>query len=322
MIPRNLQRKILEKLHARPSGCHLGADKILSKLRERFYWPGQFNDVKRFCATCTECQTRKTSGPRRKGPLQPVVVGYPMQMVAVDILGPLPLSENGNNYILVAADYFTRWMEAWPIPNQEAKTVAECLTKEMFYCFSIPEQLHSDQGRQFESEVMQEICHLLQVQKTRTTPGHLQSDGLVERFNRTLLNMLSTVVGDLHSTWDQHLRAICMAYNTSVQPSTGYSPFCLIFGRQPRLPIDLGYQTQTEQPLSTKTYVACQLSILEDTFRLVRTNMGVKQNRQKHLYDRKIHGDPYSVGDHVFLFSPVVLPSSLDWTLSSDQENL
>ena len=176
----------------------------------------------------------------------------------------------------------------------------------MFYRFSIPEQLHSDQGRQFESEVMQEICHLLQVQKTRTTPGHLQSDGLVERFNRTLLNMLSTVVGDLHSTWDQHLRAICMAYNTSVQPSTGYSPFCLIFGRQPRLPIDLGYQTQTEQPLSTKTYVACQLSILEDTFRLVRTNMGVKQNRQKHLYDRKIHGDPYSVGDHVFLFSPVV----------------
>ena len=292
VIPHNLQRKIFKELHAGPSGCHLGGDKTLSKLSERFYWPGQFNDVKRFCATCTECQTRKTAGPRRKGPLKPVVVGYPMQMVAVDILGPLPHTENGNNYILVAADYFTRWMEAWPIPNQEAKTVAECLTKEMFYRFAIPEQLHSDQGRQFESEVMQEICRLLQVQKTRTTPGHPQSDGLVERFNRTLLNMLSTVVGDLHSTWDQHLRAICMAYNTSVQPSTGYSPFFLMFGRQPRLPIDLGYQTQTEQPLSTNNYVARQLSILEDAFRRVRTTMGVKQDRQKHLYDRKIHGDP------------------------------
>ena len=172
-----------------------------------------------------ECQRRKTTGTRRRGPLQAITTGYPMQMVTVDILGPLPRTENGNSYILVAADYFTRWMEAWPIPNQEAKPVAERFTKEMFYRFSFPEKLHSDQDRQFESEVMQEICRLLQVQKTCTTPGHPQSNVLVEQFNRTLLNMLSTVVRDLHSTWDYHLRAICMAYNTSIHPTNGYCPF-------------------------------------------------------------------------------------------------
>ena len=121
-----------------------------------------------------------------------------MQLVAVDILGPLPESRQGNSYLLVVADYFTRWMEAYPIPNQEAITVAKVLTNEYFLCFSPPEQLHSDQGRQFEADVLIEICKLLGIQKTRTT-AYLQSDGLVECFNRTLLSMLSTMIGEYHN---------------------------------------------------------------------------------------------------------------------------
>lgn len=99
-------------------------------------------------------------------------------------------------YILVVGDYFTRWMEAYPIPNQEATTVAKKLTDEFFFRFSPPEQLHSDQGRQFESQLIAEICKLLGIKKTHTTAYHPQSDGLVERFNRTLLGMLSTATRD------------------------------------------------------------------------------------------------------------------------------
>ena len=146
-----------------------------------------------------------------------------MQLVAVDILGPLPESENGNSYILVAGDYFTRWMEAYPIPNQEATTVARKLTEEMFLRFSPPEQLHSDQGRQFESKLVGEICKLLGIVKSRTTPYHPQGNGLVERFNHTLVDMLSTVSKDHPFLWENHIRAVCMAYNTSVQASTGFS---------------------------------------------------------------------------------------------------
>lgn len=102
-----------------------------------------------------------------------------MQLVAVDILGPFPESDQGNNYVLVVGDYLTRWMEAFAIPNQEATTVAKVIT-------------HSDQGKQFESELISNICKLLGIAKTRTTPYHPQSDGLVERFNRTLLSMLRT----------------------------------------------------------------------------------------------------------------------------------
>ena len=115
-------------------------------------------------------------------------------MVAIDILGPLPKSNAVNTYILVAGDYFTEWMEAYAIPNQEVVTVAQKLVDELFRPFSLLEHLHSDQGHQFESEVVKEICRSLHIDKTRTIPYHPQSDGLVERFNRTLESMLATCV--------------------------------------------------------------------------------------------------------------------------------
>ena len=171
-----------------------------------------------------------------------ITAGYPMQIVAADLLGPLPESESGNSYILVVADYFTRWIEAFALPNQEAATVANKLVGEVFLRFLVPEQLHTDQGWQFESQLMQEVCKLLKIHKTRTTPYHPQSDRLVERFNRTLLSMLSTCTHDSPFDWEHHLRKVCMAYNSSVQSSTGYSPFYLMFGHQAQLPVDIIYR--------------------------------------------------------------------------------
>ncbi len=151
--------------------------------------------------------------------------------------GPLPTR---NSYILVIADYFTRWIEAYAIPNQEAQAVALKLTDKWFCRFSVPEQLHSDQakGRQFESDVIASICKLLRILKTRTTPYHLQSDGLVKRANRTLLSMLAICTKEHPSDWETHLRKVCLAYNTSM---TGYTPFYLMFGRQAWLPVDVMY---------------------------------------------------------------------------------
>ena len=144
----------------------------------------------------------------------------------MDILGPFPELQKENKYILVVSDYFTRWVEAYALKNQEATTVANELVDEFFFRFGPPEQLHSDQGRNFEAEVVQGISKLLEIVKTRTSPYHPQSYGLVERMNRTLLDMLSMAVCD---------QRLCMAYNTSVQSTTGYSPFFLVFGRQVKM---------------------------------------------------------------------------------------
>ena len=229
-----------------------------------------------------------------------------MQVVAVDIMGPLPETDDGNKYVLVAVDYFTRWTEAYGIRNQEAATVAKKLVDEVFCRFSPPEQLHSDQGRQFESDLIQELCKLLQVRKTRTTPYHPQCNGVVERFNRTLLDMLSTTVGDHPSDWDQSIRKLCMAYNSSVHSTTGFTPFFLMFGRQVRLPVDLMYGTSSPDSQSIPEYVKSLQHTLQEAHQLVREKCQAEHSRQKMLYDRRVHGKTYQVGDMVLLHSCVI----------------
>ena len=306
VVPTSLKTAVLRELHEGTASGHLGEEKTMSRLRERFYWSGQWNDVRDWCRTCAGCVTRKTAAPKQKAPLQTIPTSFPMQVVAMDILGPLPESESGNSYILVVGDYFTRWMEAYPIPNQEAKTVARIVTDEFFFRFSIPEQLHTDQGRQFESELILEICKSLNVRKSHTTPYHPQCDGLVERFNRTLLNMLSTSIKDHHFTWQEHIRPVCMAYNTSVQSTTGYTPFYLMFGREAKIPADIMFGTNTVSEQSPNEYAANLRSRLCASYDHVRKNLGTGHKRQKEFYDQRVHGEPYKEGDLVWLRSPVV----------------
>lgn len=291
-------------------GGHLGEEKTLQKLKDRFYWPGYWKSVQEWCHTCPACSQRKTPTPKNLAPLQSVTVSSPMQMVAIDILGPLPLTVAGNKYILVAADYFTKWIEAYAIPNQEATTIAHKLLDEMFCRFALPEKLHSDQGRQFEAEVTTQLCQFLQIEKTRTTPYHPQSDGLVERFNRTLLNMLSTCSMEHPSDWDLYLSKLCLAYNSSVQSTTGYSPFFLMFGREARLPIDLIYnldgKQEDDKDKSYPTYVNKQREQFVEAYEKVRQNISQKQCYQSQQYNHKIHGKPFDKGDLVWLFNPAI----------------
>lgn len=229
-----------------------------------------------------------------------------MEVVAVDIMGPFPESKNGNSYILVAGDYFTRWMEAYAIPNQEATTVAQKLVDELFCRFSPPKQLHSDQGRQFEGQVMQEICKLLHIRKTKTTPYHPQGDGLVERFNRTLQDMLATTVRDHPFDWEEALRKVCFAYNSSVQASTGYTPFYLMFGREARLPVDIMYGPAEEETADIPEHVTKTKKTLELAYSRVHERLNVSHQRQKEHYDKKVHGSSFADGDLVWLHNTVV----------------
>ena len=234
-------------------------------------------------------------------------MGYPLQMVAMDIMGPFPISSQGNRYLLVVSDYFTRWVQAFGIPDQLATTVAHRLTNEIFFRFGLPEQLHSDQGRNFESDVISEICRLLEIVKTRTTPYHPQSDGLVERVNRTLLSMMAMAMAtsDHPDQWESHLRSLCMAYNSSVQATTGYTPFYLMFGRQAKVPIDLMYGAPSPS-MPVAKYAAQLKEGLEEAYQQVRHKMGCSLEREKDFYDKRIHGDPFNKGEYVWLHSPAI----------------
>ena len=197
IVPKGLREEVLSQLHEGPTGGHFGEDKTL---RERFYRPGHQKGVATWCHTCKDCAARKGPAPKQRAPLTLIEVVSPPQMVAMDFLGPLVETDEGNCYILVVGDHFTKYMSAYALPNQEAKTVARILVEEHFCQNGFPERLHSDQGPQFESEVIAEMCKTMGICKTRTTPYHPACNGEIERFNKTLCDILATALYDCHFT--------------------------------------------------------------------------------------------------------------------------
>ena len=170
-------------------------------------------------------------------------------------------------------------------PNQEAETVAKKLVDEFICRFSIPKQLHSDQGRQFESQLVTQVCKLLHIAKSRTTPYHPQSNGLIERFNRTLIQLLATCTEEHPFHWEEYLCKVCMAYNTSKQSTTGYSPFYLMFGRNARLPIDVMYVSDNQgQNTLLLEYVRTLQATFAEVFECVRANISKHQERKKETH--------------------------------------
>ncbi|GFX53983.1 retrovirus-related Pol polyprotein from transposon 412 [Trichonephila clavipes] len=210
--------------------------KTLHRVRERFCWGKVRADVEQWCKSCDACSARKGPKIRSRGKLHRYNVGAPFERIAFDILGPLPRTASGNKYLLVVMDYFTKWPEVYPIPDQEAPTVAEAVVQHWISRYGVPLQLHSDQGRNFVSAVLKGVCELLGIDKTKTTPLHPQSDGMVERFNRTILNNLSLMVSKNQQDWDQKVPLFLLAYRSAVHETTGYSPSQMLFGRDLRLP--------------------------------------------------------------------------------------
>ena len=164
---------------------------------------------------------------------------YTTECIALDIMGPLNETERHNRYVLVIQDYFTKWVEAFPLPNEQAVTVAEVLASEWVCRYGAPQTLHSDQCRNFESEVFQEMCKLFGIDKTHTTPFRPQSDGQVERFNATLQNILATTAERCHWDWNLMIPYAVMAYRATKHSSTGFTPNCMMFGREVSEPVDL-----------------------------------------------------------------------------------
>uniref|UniRef100_A0A3B3SFD3 Gypsy retrotransposon integrase-like protein 1 n=1 Tax=Paramormyrops kingsleyae TaxID=1676925 RepID=A0A3B3SFD3_9TELE len=239
VVPKVMQEEVLKALHGSAGSGHFGVTKTLRRVRQGFYWGRLRRDVEDFCRCCDLCTARKGPQGQSRAQLQQFPVGEPMQRVGVDVMGPFPRTTQGNRFILTAMDYFTKWPEAYALPDQEAETVANALVEGMFSRFGVP--IHSDQGRNFESRVFSIMCTRLGITKTRTTPLHPQSDGLVERFNRTLAEQLSILTSSHQQDWDAFLPLVLMACRSAVQSSTSCTPAHLMLGREIRTPAELAF---------------------------------------------------------------------------------
>ena len=153
-----------------------------------------------------------------------VPVSGRFERVAMDLQDVSVISAKGYKYILVVCDYFTKYTEAYPLKDKTARSVADALMDIWLPRYGFPLFLHSDQGKEFDNVMIHTLSELLGTVKTKTTPYHPRSDGLVERFNRTLLAMLAMFVSQEHDNWDDLLPFMMLAYNTTVHTSTGYTP--------------------------------------------------------------------------------------------------
>lgn len=306
VVPSSLVPDVLQHLHGGPTSAHFSAERVWERARQTCYWPSMFKDIQQWCEQCVPCQTRRAPVPKRRAPMGGSQATRPFQRVAADIL-ELPVTSKGNRYVLVVEDYFTKFVNLYALYNQTAQSVAQCLFEDYVLVHGIPEMVHSDQGRQFEAEIVQRLCQLLGIKKTRTTPYNPKSDGMVERFNRTLIDQLAKSLLACGGEWDDYLKQVAFAYNTSVHSSTKYTPYFLCHGREARVPVDVLVPSQMvhlDMPLSHADFVTSLAGRLETAFSGARQSGATAHEGQKLYYDGAVRHQPYSEGDLVWLHNP------------------
>lgn len=285
IIPLALQSQVLSLLHGDPLTGHFSAEKTFQRSLQLCYWPYIRRDIDNHCKTCRPCESRRNPSPRNKAPMQIFNSSRPFQRVFADIT-QLPKTTKNNQYILVVMDQFTKYVNLYPLLDQTAKSVAQCIFHHYISEHGIPEVLHTDQGRQFESILVQELCKLLGIKKTRTSPYHPQSDGQVERFNRNLKEQLAKYLATpTTAEWDDYLAQVQMAYNSTTHSSTGYSPFYLAKGREPRLPAHILISPPSQHTCSfdsPESYVTSLKSRLASAFDFASDRQNHASSSQKH----------------------------------------
>ena len=306
-IPPQLVGGVLTSLHAGPCGGHFGPEKLMKQTQLRFYWPGMQVDIEEFCGKCDRCAGRNAPNPQPRAPMGELHASEPWEMMSIDFLTDLPLTDRGNKHLLICCDHFTRWVEVFPLPDMSAVTVARTLADEVFSRFGCPKRLHSDCAANFKSQLIAELCRIMGVEKSNTTAFHPQGNSRCERVNRTVLNMLSKYLSDNHSEWDKHLPLLMLGYRAQVHRSVGYSPFYLMFGREPRLPVDSELDVpHVVRSKSAAEYIDDLCAGLRDAYREALKLSDVSHRRNKRRYDEKVSCHRYAVGDHVMVHRAAV----------------
>lgn len=298
VVPGGQVQALLEAYHTQLG--HQGNERTLSLLRRHFYWPGMEAAVSLFIQACPRCTLFKAR-KEAKAPMVPIQARAPLHILAMDYLTlgrPMDRYQN----ILVVTDLFTKYAWAIPTLDQTANVTATALWRAVIQPFGCPEFLHSDQGPNFESRVIKELCRVYGCTKTHTTPYHPQGNGCCERFNQTLLSLLGTLDQERQNDWVNNLPALVQAYNNSVHSTTGYAPTYLMFGRHVRLPTDLVLGVATLDETSSLTeWVGRHHQRLHSAYEQVSGRINAAAIKNKQMYDRTAREAPLLPGERVLV---------------------
>ena len=303
VVPKELRHDVLTAAHGDLGSGHYGTQRTYATLRLKFYWMGMYHDCKNWVLSCESCNMRKTPVRPTKAELHPLPAVMANERWAMDIV-TLPTTPRGNKHVLTFTEYNSRFVEAFAMPDMCAETIARIFVNEICFRYGAPQQLLSDLGANLVSEVMRETCELLKVERIMTAPYRPQTDGLLEKYHSTMCKNLSMYVNDRHDDWDTLLKGVCYSYNTSVcTESTQYTPYYLMYGREPAEPIDtIVIPNKTFRKETGETIAQLQIART-----VAKENVTERQKLMKERYDRNIYSRDFKPGDLVWVHFPEVM---------------
>ena len=282
VLPHQFRKKTVTVCH--DDYGHMGMDRVLILLQERYYWPKMSEDVRKHIRCCDRC-TRFKQLPEKEQ-LFPITATYPLELIHIDFLTIGGKKDKFKN-ILVVTDHFTRYAQCFVTNQQTAKVVADTMVNQYFTHYGWPDKILTDRGSSFENALFKEICAMARVKKLRTTSYHPQTNGQCERFNKTLIRMIGTLPANAKSDWRDWIPTLVHTYNCSTSSTTGFSPYFLIYGREPKLPIDIEYGVSlTDSYSDCKSYADKLQHRLKWAYEAAQKCMNKESLRHKKYYDR------------------------------------
>lgn len=304
-IPISWRKRILQECHNSPlTGGHLRFTRTHIKIRERYWWPNLYSETKEYVAHCLACQQRKGNQPVNAGEPTAIITDEPWETVGVDIFGPLrPKTLKGNKYIITFTDFTTKYVVARPLFAANEEESALALVEDVICKYGVMRKLVSDRGSNFVSSLITEVYKVLKIHKINTTAWHPQGNGQTERFNRPLANMLSIYVKKLKKDWDDVLTYVIFAYNTSVHETTKFTPYFLMFGREPRFPLEIALgPTSTTAVGGYSAYAEEMSERFRAAYSLAKDNAQLAQHKSEVRTAKTRTPVTYQVGDKVWLY--------------------
>ena len=302
-LPKCERKSVLAAYHdCQAGGGHFGTKRTFASIKEKYWWPKMYQEIKDYVETCDTCQRTKVLRTGHPVPLSPLPIEDVFSRIHVDILGPLPKTKDGFQYILLVVDSFSKWTECFPLKTQEAKEVADILYREIFTRWGAPRAIVTDRAQNFLSKLVNALCELFDVKRTKTSSYHPQTNATVERANSTVVQILRAYVEKNQQNWPSLLPSIMMAVRSSpCMESTGFSPFRLVFGKEMCLPIDTSLIPKSTLPVNTRQYFEQLLSNFKVTREIAQDRMEKAQEIAKQHHDVRAREPNYKLGDKVLL---------------------
>ena len=289
---------VLYMFHNDPTAAHASKDRMMDKMKKRFFWPQMFQDISTYVESCDACQRRGKS--KRQEPLHPIPVGAPFYQIGIDYVGPLNITSQGNKYIIVAMDYMTKWPEAKPVKEATAQETVTFIYESIICRHGCPGKILTDRGTHFNNQLLKGLLKKFEITHLMSTPYHPQTNGLVERFNRTLIEALARTATNHLNDWDKFIAPVLFAYRTSAHSTTKISPFFLVYGREAKLPTD---STEMEEESNLIEHIDHQVTHLSDVRNDVQQQIKSEQQKQKDFHDKKLKKEiRFKIGDQVLYY--------------------